>query len=247
MLPGWVGHALAAAAGREHRTDPVLPVTGGPAGNARLTAWLGLLLLLGFLIELVTLLNVTALLSWHVVVGVLLIPPSLVKTASTGWRFTGYYARRVPYRTAGPPPMLLRILGPFVVLTTLAVLGTGLALIALGPQAGRAGLLTVLGNRISTLTLHQASFLAWAVIAGTHTLARLLPALHILAPSHRPAGIPGRHARASALAATMLTAGIAAALLLGPAAPWRHPQPHPHHTPTTHHRATDRNDRNDRQ
>lgn len=234
----WAGQAVAAAAGREHRSDPVLPVTGGPAGNARLTAWVGIFLLVGFLVEVGTLLNVTALLSWHVVVGVLLIPPALVKTGSTGWRFAGYYTRRTPYRAAGPPPMLLRILGPFVVLSTMAVLGTGLALIALGPQAGRASLLTVLGNRISALTLHQGSFLAWAVITGVHTAGRLLPALHILTASQRPrAHIPGRRARAALLAGTLLISGIAAAVLLGPADKWHTIGPRPPHPHALQHDA----------
>lgn len=225
-MPRWASQTLAAAAGREHRADPVLPATGGPAGNARLTAWVGLLLLTGFLIEVATLLNVTALLSWHVVVGVLLIPPALVKTASTGWRFTGYYTHRAPYRAAGPPPMVLRILGPFVVVSTLAVLGTGLALIALGPWAGRDGLLTVLGNRISPLTLHQGSFLVWAVVTGAHTVGRLLPALHILAPSPRPGPrVPGRRARVTVLLVMLLTAGIAAAVLLPPAGSWHNSRP----------------------
>ena len=77
---------LAEAAGKGNRSDPVLPTTGGPAGNARLTAWTGLLLLVLFLAEVVTLLDVRGLLSWHVVLGTLLVPPALLKTASTGWR-----------------------------------------------------------------------------------------------------------------------------------------------------------------
>ena len=43
---------LAAALGRAHRADPVLTGTGWPAGNARLTAWTGLVLLALFLAEL---------------------------------------------------------------------------------------------------------------------------------------------------------------------------------------------------
>ena len=72
------------AIGRGHRSDPVLTGSGGPAGNARLTAWTGLVLLALFLAELVTLLDVRGLLSWHVAIGVLLVPPALLKTASTG-------------------------------------------------------------------------------------------------------------------------------------------------------------------
>lgn len=60
----------------------------------------------------ITLLDVGGLISWHVVIGTLLIPPALLKTASTGWRIARYYSGTPPYRQAGPPPMLLRILGP---------------------------------------------------------------------------------------------------------------------------------------
>src|SRR5438309_11249472 len=122
------------AAGRSHRQDGVLPRTGGPAGNARLTAWTGVILFVLFVAELVTLLDVRGLISWHVALGVLLIPPALLKTASTGWRILRYYTGSRPYREAGPPPLFLRILGPLVVAATLALLGTGLVLIALGEQ-----------------------------------------------------------------------------------------------------------------
>src|SRR3954452_9307527 len=100
------------ASGRSHRKDGVLPRTGGPAGNARLTAWTGVVLLVLFVAELVTLLDVRGLIGWHVAVGVLLVPPALVKTASTGWRIIRYYAGDRSYRQAGPPPWPLRVLGP---------------------------------------------------------------------------------------------------------------------------------------
>jgi hypothetical protein len=101
------------ALGRTARADPILDVTGGPAGNARLTAWAGVLLLVLYAAELLTLLDVHGLISWHLVIGALLIPPALLKTATTGWRILRYYTGREPYRVAGPPPLLLRIPGPW--------------------------------------------------------------------------------------------------------------------------------------
>jgi hypothetical protein len=65
-----VDDVVAEAVGRGRRHDPVLPTSGGPAGNARLTAWAGLLLLVVICAELVTLLDVTGLIGWHVGVGV---------------------------------------------------------------------------------------------------------------------------------------------------------------------------------
>jgi hypothetical protein len=213
--------AVLAATGRAHRRDEVLPRTGGPAGNATLTAWTGLLLLVLFLAELVTLLDVQGLLSWHVVVGTLLIPPALLKTASTGWRMIGYYLGDRPYRRAGPPPMLLRVLGPLVVASTRAVLGTGVTLVLAGPAAGRRSLVDVAGQHIDLLLLHKASFAVWAAATGLHVLGRTIPAvrLTLLRPG-TPRPIPGRTGRVVLVALTAAVAVIAAVLVLGKAGSW---------------------------
>lgn len=55
--------------------------------------------------------------------------------------------------------LLLRFLGPLVVVTTLAVLGSGLALIALGPDSTHTSLIAVAGLRLTPLTIHQATFI----------------------------------------------------------------------------------------
>jgi hypothetical protein len=194
------------AADRGPRRDPVRPGSGGPAGNAQLTAWLGLTLLVLFLAELVTLLNVRGLITWHLTFGLLLIPPALAKIATTGWRIARYYTGAQIYQRAGPPPLLLRLLGPLVILSTLALLGTGVALTAVGPDADP--LLTVLGLQISALTLHQAAFVVWAVATGLHVLARFLPAVHLAATSTREGlRVPGRGRRVGVMLAT---AGVAA-------------------------------------
>lgn len=217
----WANDTVSEAIGREHRRDPVLPGTGGPAGNALLTAWTGLLLLMLFLIELVTLLNLRSLLNWHIVVGVLLLPPALLKTVTTGWRIVSYYTKRVPYLRAGPPPMPLRLLGPFVVLFTLALLGTGLALVALGPDASRTELFTVLGNRVNWVTVHQASFVVWGGVTGLHTAGRLLPALRIVTtPWRAGTKIPGWRFRGTVMIATLVFAAVAATIVFGMSHPW---------------------------
>lgn len=205
-----------------HREDPVLPRTGGPAGNAQLTAWVGLLLMVLSLAELATLLSVTRLISWHIVIGVLLVPPALVKTATTGWRILRYYNGAAPYRQAGPPPLLLRLLGPLVVLGTLAVLGSGLALIALGPAASFAPLLTAAGQRISPYTIHQASFVAWGAATGLHVLARTVPAARLATSRLRGARLAGTTARTLTVLATLVTAAIVATVVFGLAGSWQH-------------------------
>jgi hypothetical protein len=212
--------ALAHATGRVHRDDPALPATGGPAGNAQLTAWIGLVLLIAFIAELVTLLDVTALISWHIAIGVLLVPPALAKTATTSWRILRYYAGSRPYRQAGPPPLLLRLLGPLVVVTTLAVLGSGLALIALGPESTSTALTVVAGQRISPLTIHQAAFIAWAVATGLHVIARIVPAVRLTLTPAGSVRLAGMSGRTLTLLATVAIAAITAVLVLQLATSW---------------------------
>jgi hypothetical protein len=202
------------ATGRSHRRDATLPGTGGPAGNAKLTAWTGLLLLALTLVEVVTVLDVRGMLSWHVAVGSVLVPVALLKTGSTGWRFVRYYAGQRDYHEAGPPPTLLRILGPLVVVSTLGLLGTGLALIVMGPTSGRRPLVTVFGQGLDVLTVHQALFIAFAVATGLHLLARMVPAVTLVLDGRQQAraSVPGSRRR-MILLAVVVVAGIVTAVV----------------------------------
>ncbi len=200
------------ALGRSHRADPVRPRHGGPAGNARLTAWLGLALLVLFGAEGITLIAVGQLMTWHVLIGGLLVALALAKTATTGWRIARYYLGSPDYREAGPPPMLLRLFGPLVVLTTLAVVGTGLALIPLGSQSFTT-FMSVAGFGISALTLHQAAFIIWLDVTGVHVVTRTIPALRLASGTTVTGPVPGVAARSVALMATMLI-GLAVGLVV---------------------------------
>jgi hypothetical protein len=213
------------AVGRRHRPDPVIGRSSGPAGNAQLTAWTGLVLLVLIAIELVTLLDVRGLLSWHVVVGVLLSAVALLKIGSTGWRILRYYTGNQPYKTAGPPPMLLRILGPLVIAATVGVLGSGLWLIAIGPESSRSPMGSVLGFSLDWLSIHQGMFVVFAVLVGLHLLARLVPSF-VLATGrvHRAEGggrLRGMAPRLVILGATLVAGALAAALILPAALGWR--------------------------
>jgi len=112
---------------RSHRSA-VPQRLGGPEGNERLTALTGAVLLVLFAAEGVTLLRLGRLLYWHYAIGFLLIGPVCLKIAATVYRFTRYYTRHEPYVRKGPPHPLLRIIGPLIVLSTIAVLGTGVLL-----------------------------------------------------------------------------------------------------------------------
>jgi hypothetical protein len=219
-----IDDVLDEAVGRRHRPDPVIGRSSGPAGNAQLTAWTGLLLLVLIAVELVTLLDVRGLLSWHVVVGVLLAAVAALKIASTSWRIVRYYTGHRPYRRAGPPPLLLRILGPLVIAGTIGVLASGLWLIAAGPASSRQPLATVLGQRIDWLSIHQALFIVFAVVAGLHVLARLVPSV-VLATSRTRgqesgAQLRGWGPRVAILGATLVAGTLAAALVLPAASSW---------------------------
>jgi hypothetical protein len=136
----------------------------GPAGNERLTAMTGAVLLVLFAAECLTLLNIGHLLTLHVFLGMLLLGPVGLKIGSTLWRFTRYYTGSAGYVRRGPPPPLQRVTGPFVILTTVAVLGTGIMLAVEGPGNGNWG------------RLHHLSFFLWAAVMLIH-LASYVPKL----------------------------------------------------------------------
>ena len=172
MLAEAIGDALREAKG-SHRRDPVTARTGGPAGNAVLTAWTGARPAGAVkLAELVTLLDLSGLISWHVVIGIVLVPVALLKTATTGLRIIRYYLGDRLYRRAGPPPLLLRLLGPLVVLFTVALLGSGVLMVAVGPQTARQGFVTVVGHPLSLVSVHAGLAVCWAVVTGLHVLGQ---------------------------------------------------------------------------
>ena len=213
-VPPILTDTLHAALGRNHRDDPTAPSTGGPAGNARLTAWTGLILLGLSIAELVTLLNVGALISWHIVIGALLIPPAILKTASTGWRVVQYYRGDANYQSAGPPPMLLRILGPGVVAATLGLLASGALLIIVGRRSTHTVLITITGQRLDWLTLHQGFFVVWAGLTGLHVLARTVPAVQLtVMTKHGTTTVDGMRLRTAVLLGSLAVAAVAAVLV----------------------------------
>jgi hypothetical protein len=218
-LPRPVEDVLHEASGRAQRRNAVTSPSGGPAGNALLVAWTGLLLLVLITAELITLLDVRGLIDWHVGIGVLLIPVALLKTIGTGWRILRYYTRHEPYRTAGPPPTLLRVLGPLVIASTLGLLASGIALITVGEQRSHQTVFAALGQRVDLVTVHQALFFAFAALTGLHLVARIVPAVTLTRGRARgrlggTAAVPGSGRRIVALTGTLVAAVVAVVLLL---------------------------------
>jgi hypothetical protein len=136
---------------------------GGPEGNARLTGTVAAILLLLLAAEGVTVLSIHSLLTPHVFIGMLLVPPVAVKMGSTGYRFVRYYTGAPEYRRKGPPPALLRVLGPIIVLLTILLFASGIGLLFVGA-----------GPRRDFLVVHKASFVLWFGAMIVHVLGHLL-------------------------------------------------------------------------
>ena len=185
----------------------------GVAGNARLTGAVAAALLVLLAAEGATIPFIGSLLEPHVFIGMLLIPPVALKLASTGYRFARYYTGSEPYTRKGPPHIVLRLLAPGVVLTTVALFGTGVALLIDGPPSE------------TLVFLHKLSFIAWVALMTLHVLGHL-PEVPSLATADwrrggpREARLAGAGARTLALG-TSLLAGVALAVLtFSVASPW---------------------------
>ena len=209
-VPGWIAAPLGenadlAAGSADGAT--------GVDGNTRLTAATGMVLFVLLAVEGVTLLSVRQLITLHVFVGVLLLGPVLLKSGTTLYRFARYYTGAPAYAAKGPPHPLLRIIGPFVILSSLALLGTGVGLIFLGTNG--SGWL---------LTAHQTCFWIWVALMTVHVLGHLFQAA-ATSWSELRASLRGRAARARrwryAAVVSALVIGVAVATMLLPtAAPW---------------------------
>ena len=174
---------------------------GGSRGNRNLTGLLGALLLAGILGELGTLaLGLQRTLPWHIAVGIGLIPVVVLKLGSTGWRMVRYYTGAPGYRAEGPPRPFLRAIAPVVAGSTLALLGSGVGLVAVGPGPGSQLFRAV----------HGASFAIFLLVVGVHALAHL-PKLRRLAFADWGRGRPHGHALRRTLVAFSLVAGGSAA------------------------------------
>jgi hypothetical protein len=182
------------------------------AGNARLTGSVAAALLVLLAAEGATIPFIGQLLGPHIFIGLLLIPPVALKMASTGYRFARYYAHSDPYVRSGPPATPLRVLAPGVVLTTVALFGTGVALAVSSPPS-------------HTLAFaHKLSFIAWVALMTLHVLGHLLEVPQLASADLRRgpafAAVGGAAQRATALAAA-IAAGVALGLIgLSVAASW---------------------------
>jgi hypothetical protein len=185
----------------------------GVIGNERLTALAGAGLLVLMVVELVTVANLRAGLSLHVLIGVLLVGPLAVKLGSTGYRFLRYYTGSPAYVRKGPPRLPLRVLAPLLLLTTLVVIGSGIGLVVTGPL-----------HPGPLLLVHGMSTLLWLPLIAIHVFAYLRRVPRLVADDWSTSSSRNEHlARGLRLGVNLgalLCGALAAILVLPFAAPW---------------------------
>jgi len=188
---------------RTDSADPLRPgeSSRGVEGNARITGTFGAAIFVLLFVEGITILRVRSLISTHAFVGMLLIPLVIVKIASTGYRFVRYYGADTAYVANGPPPLLLRVLGPVVVGSTVAVLATGV------------GALLTARRTVWLAQAHKVSFILWFGAMTVHVVGHALetPALAI-ADLRRTSSVPARNA---AMRIILLVVALLAGVVLG--------------------------------
>jgi hypothetical protein len=190
---------------------------GATTGNERLTGATGGVLLVLLAIIGVTIIQLGQLLWVHLFVGMLLIGPVALKLASTGYRFVRYYTADSRYKSKGPPALPLRLIAPIVVLTTVVVIASGVALLLAGPS-----------SRDTLLPIHKVSFFVWVAFMAVHVLAHLPSVLNSLNADYvRPArsggelsDINGRSGRVLSLASALVLGLVPAILLIPQFGPW---------------------------
>jgi hypothetical protein len=170
---------------------------GGTHGNELLTSATAVVLTGLLIAEGVTIIWLGGLLTEHMFIGLVLIPPLVLKLASTGYRFVRYYAGTARYRVKGPPPPALRALAPLLVVTTILIFATGVGLLVLGHKSDLL------------LELHKVSFIVWSACFGVHFLWHLPHVWEALA-AHRRA----RRPEGSALRGLAVTASLGAGTVL---------------------------------
>jgi hypothetical protein len=189
------------------RSPPDGAAAWGVEGNEILTSATAVALLALLVAEGYTVVNMRGLVTVHMFIGIVLIPPVLLKLTSTGYRFVRYYTGARAYREKGPPLLPLRLTAPVLVAATIAVLLTGVLLLAAGHRFG------------AVLELHKVSFIVWGVLFGVHFLAyvgRVVRSLRADWRAARREAVPGAGLRGMLVAASV-GGGAALGLALLPA------------------------------
>jgi hypothetical protein len=131
------------------------PDPSSPAANRYAIARTGLILLGLIGLQAFTLINVGGLIFMHISTGVGILVFVVVKMRSVTRRFVRYYRKDADYRKAGPPVLLARVMAPFLVLATVALLLSGIWILVSQGDA-------------QVMQVHETSFVVWLVLVGLH-------------------------------------------------------------------------------
>jgi hypothetical protein len=205
-------HSGRRAARMTHRSASL--TGGGTTGNERLTAAVGATLIVLLAVIGVTIVRIGQLLSVHLFVGMLLVPPVLLKMSSTGYRFFRYYTANPRYRRKGPPALGLRLIAPMVVLSTLVVFVSGIALLFAGAS-----------SRSTLFPIHKDSFFVWGAFMALHVLGHLPSMRAVLRADYSPSAqltsdVTGRTGRGLALGGALVAGVVLAVLVIPEFGPW---------------------------
>src|SRR5260221_1923485 len=186
---------------------------GGTEGNEILTSAIAAILPVLLVAEGITIIFIGGLLSVHMFIGLVLVPPLLLKLSSTGYRFASYYLGARPYREKGPPALPLRLMAPVLVVTTIGIFVTGIWVLLMGHKSDQM------------LFLHKVFFFTWSALFVVHFLyyaPHVLRSLRTDWSSIRRRAVPGSGLRGMLVAAS-LGAGLALSLsLLSTIGAWHH-------------------------
>ena len=181
--------------------------SGGIRGNELLTSATAVVLIVLLAAEGVTVLQLGSLLAEHMFIGLVLMPPVLLKLSSVGYRFVRYYTGSREYTAKGVPRLPLRMLAPALVVATVALFTSGALLLAAGH------------NNRSILQIHQLSAIVWVAVFAVHVLAyipRVARSLTTALRATREHAVPGTGVR-GVLLASAIGGGVALAVALLPA------------------------------
>jgi hypothetical protein len=180
--------------------------SGGIRGNELLTSAVAVVLVVLLAAEGVTILQLQSLVDEHMFLGLVLMPPVLLKLGSIGYRLVRYYTGSRAYIAKGTPRLPLRLLAPVLVSATIVLFTSGVLMLAAGHK-GR-----------SLLQIHRLSAIVWATVFAVHVIAygpRVVRSLTTALRATRENAVPGAGVR-GLVVASAIGGGVVLAVSLLP-------------------------------
>jgi hypothetical protein len=190
-----------------------LPGKRNPDGNSRLTGISAGFVLPLFLVEVVTVvLGVKSVITLHVVIGLILLGPALLKLASVTYRIVSYYRSVGAYQQRGRPTVGLRLLGAALGVLFVLLMASGLVLIV-GPNGAHSP-----GRAIHVVTAYLV-----VLLLVVHLAIHFLPAARMASADMRPrTAVRGARSRWLALLVSLAAGGVLALFLGGQGSTYLH-------------------------